>query len=244
MKKEFDLTQGGISKKLLNLAFPIIGTEVFQMFYNFIDMFFVGRLSSDAIAATGLAGVYIWLSVAFFLIGGMGAEIGVSQHLGKGEKETAKKYAINSVMIAIILGCLYGLVMIIFRQPLIAFLRIPEVHIIAEAASYLAIVSISTPMIFISIALASAFEGAGNAKFPFYIKSGGLLLNIILSPIFIFTFSWGIQGAALATVIAQTLVCLVFLWAIKYHPSRPFTNFKYSDFLLVPFCKHIFFIWI
>ena len=227
--KEFDLTQGPILKKLLVIALPMMGTQLFQMLYNLIDMFLVGQISSDAVAATGSAGMYLWLSVAFFIIGSMGAEIGVSQNLGKKDTAMAKRFAESAGFIAIILGIVYGLAMILFADPLIRFLQIQEYEVIRDAADYLWIVSLSTPLTFLSFALNGAFNGAGNSRYSFYFKAWGLGLNIILSPLFIFVLGLGVPGAAMATVIAQVFVCLVFLWAIKYHKSRPFEEFSYKN---------------
>ena len=235
MKNEFDLTEGRILSKLLVIALPIMGTQLFQMLYNIIDMFLLGRISSDALAATGSAGMFLWLSVAFFLIGSMGAEIGVSQNLGKKDIPAAKRFAENAGFLAIVLGIFYGLAMILFAEPLIRFLQVQDPAVVRDGANYLWIVSLSTPATFLSFALNGAFNGAGNSRYSFLFKGLGLGLNIILSPLFIFTFDMGIQGAAIATTISQFFVCFIFLWAIKFHPSRPFKTFSYRR--LFKFCK-------
>ena len=84
--KKHDLTQGGILKKLLQVAVPIMGTQFMQMAYNLTDMFWLGRTEQSvvAVAASGLAGMYLWLSMALLMIGRMGSEIGTSQNLGSG----------------------------------------------------------------------------------------------------------------------------------------------------------------
>ena len=112
--KQFDLTEGKILNRLLLISLPIIGSNVFQMLYMFIDMFFLGRLSSDAVAASGTAGMYIWLSMALFLIGAMGAEIGVSQNLGANNPELAKRYSQNATCISLILGVFFSIILILF----------------------------------------------------------------------------------------------------------------------------------
>ena len=73
----YDLTQGSILKKLLTVALPIMGTQLMQMAYNLTDMFWLGRTENavTAVAASGLAGMFLWLSMALLLIGRMGAEI-------------------------------------------------------------------------------------------------------------------------------------------------------------------------
>jgi len=101
---KYNLVEGSIVNKLFFVAAPIVITQLFQMAYNLTDMFWLGRLSSDAVAASGTAGLFIWLSYAFFLFGRMGAEIGVSQNLGRGDKETARRFAQNAVIIGVALG--------------------------------------------------------------------------------------------------------------------------------------------
>ena len=118
----YSLTEGGILKKLLLVALPIMGTQFMQMAYNLTDMFWLGRVGSDAVAASGAAGMYLWLSFGFLLIGRMGAEIGVSQYIGRGDKESALAFSQNSGLIALVLGSAFGLAMILFNRSLIAFL--------------------------------------------------------------------------------------------------------------------------
>ena len=86
-----DLTQGGILKKILLVAVPIMGTQLLQMTYNLTDMFWLGRLpqSVTAVAASGLAGMFLWLGMALLIFGRLGAEIGVSQNLGAGNPAAA-----------------------------------------------------------------------------------------------------------------------------------------------------------
>ena len=86
-ERRYNLTEGSILQKILLVALPIIGSQFMQMTYNLTDMFWLGRLSSDAVAASGTAGFYLWLSQAFLIIARMGAEIGVAQHIGRGNRK-------------------------------------------------------------------------------------------------------------------------------------------------------------
>jgi len=229
--KGLDLTQGSILKRLIAIAAPIMAMQVFQMAYNLIDMFFLGRISTDAVAAAGSAGMYLWLSVAFFVIGQLGAEIGVSQSTGKGDEETARKYATNSILVAIILGIVIGLIAIIFSEQLISLLRIREAHVARDSAVYLRIVGFSFPFVFINSAISGVYNGVGNSKLPFYLKSIGLIFNVIITPIFIFTLGWGIIGAAVATALGHTASGLLLLFSVKHPKLCPFSDFKFKDIL-------------
>ena len=226
-----DLTQGKILNKILLMAVPLMATQFFQMMYNLIDMFLLGRIDSYSVAASGTASLYIWLTVAFFTIGRAGAEIGVSQSLGKKDVETARKYSYNACFIALLLGIFYGAILILFSSQLIGFFRLEEAHVVADAIIYLSILALCLPFNFVSFALIGAFNGAGNSKLPSIIKATGLGINIILSPLFIFTFGLGIRGAAIATVIAQVCAFLIYVFAIKYHKNRPFEEYHLRNIL-------------
>lgn len=225
-ENKFDLTQGGILNRLLIVALPVMGTQFMQMAYNLTDMFWLGRLSSDAVAASGTAGMYMWLAMGFMILGTMGLEIGVSQNTGRNDPETAHKYAQNGMLLELVIGALYGGALIIFASPLIGIFNIQEAHVAEASVSYLRIVGIGIPLLFVSAAAKSTYTSTGNSRLPFYINTVGLIVNMVLDPLMIFTFGWEIKGAAVATVIAQALVCILSVLAIKLHKNRPFATFR------------------
>lgn len=226
-KKEYDLTKGSILNKLLIIASPLMATQLFQMAYNLIDMFFVGRISSDAVAATGAAGMFLWLSVAFFIVGATGASIGVSQNKGRGDMEKARKFADNALFIALVLGTLFATAMILFTDFFIGLVGIREPHVARDAVIYLRVISFAFPIIFINNAITGAFNGSGNAKLPFYCKMGGLILNVIISPILIFVLNWGVLGAAVATAIGHGVTGIMLLVMIRHPKMSPFEDFTF-----------------
>ncbi len=223
----FDLTQGGILKKLLLVAFPIMGTQLMQMTYNLTDMFWLGRLENSvtAVAASGLAGMFMWLGMALLMIGRMGSEIGTSQNLGLGDVDAARGYAQDSARMALILGAAYGVVLIAFAGPLISLLQVKELAMFSEACAYLRIVGLGTALTYSSAAITGSFNGAGNSRLTFLANAMGLVVNMILDPLMILKWGWGVRGAAIATVIAQGVVLALFVWFAKHHPCRPFPHF-------------------
>ena len=208
------------------MAAPIVVTQVFQMAYNLTDMFWLGRLSSDAVAASGTAGLFLWLSLAFFLFGRMGAEIGVSQNLGKGDKDAARRFAQNALLIAIALGIAVGALFIVFHKQFIGFFGIQEAHVERDAREYLAIVSISLPFTFTTAAVTGIFNGAGNSRMSLVINGIGFILNMVLDPLLIFTAGLGIHGAGIATIIAQLSAAGLGIFALKKYKNRPFESIR------------------
>ncbi|MCL2839224.1 MAG: MATE family efflux transporter [Defluviitaleaceae bacterium] len=228
---KFDLTSGPIMHKLLTLSVPIMATAFMQTAHNMTNMFWLGRLGDEYVAAAGVAGQFMWLSMAFIFLCRIGAEIGVSQNMGKGDPETAKAYAQNGFMLSLGVGILYALVIFVFRSQFIDFYNIDDPYVASIAEHYLAIIALSFPFIFTHLVITSVYNGCGNAKLPFYINSAGLLLNVILSPILIFVLGWGITGAAISMVVAAVFNFILKIWAMTLYKNRPFE--KYAPFVLI-----------
>lgn len=237
--EKYDLTQGDILKKLLLVAVPIMGTQLLQMSYNLADMFWLGRVGADAVAASGTAGMYMWLSAAFLMIGRMGAEIGVSQSFGRDDRDGAKHYAQNALFLAVVLGVTFGLVLVLFRRPLVGFFAIQEAHVARYAEDYLMLVAVAMPANFVASALIGCFNASGNARTPFLVTAIGLVLNMILDPLLIFGFGWGIAGAAIATSLSQFASCAVMIIAIKRAKNRPFERFQLFARPILAFIRRI-----
>ena len=227
MESRYNLTEGGILKKLLIVAVPIMGTQFMQMAYNLTDLFWLGRMGSDAVAAVGASGMYLWLAFGFLLIGRMGAEIGVSQCLGKGDKKTAETYSQNAMLIALALGLLFGAAMVFFNKYLIAFFNFREDHVVAMAREYVFLTGLPIPFVFVTSVIIGTFNASGNSRTPFIISGIGLALNVILDPIFIFILGMGVRGAGIATVIAQAVSCSALLAVLFKSEHRPFTEFTF-----------------
>lgn len=226
-KRGYDLTGGSILKKLLLVALPLMANQLMQMSYNLTDMFWLGRSGSDAVAASGTAGMFMWFGAGLMMLGRIGCEIGVSQSLGRDEPLEAKNFAQNAVYIGGAVGLLYGLILILFRGPFIGFFGIREANVVDDARSYLLITSLAIPLNNITSVIGGAFTGSGNARTPFSVNAMGLILNIILDPLFIIRLDMGVRGAAVATILAQIVVFFLNVAVIRTHRSRPFDQFQF-----------------
>lgn len=215
MSMTANLTERGITKTLFKLALPIMGTSFVQMAYNLIDMIWVGRIGTGAVAAVGTAGFFTWLANAFILIPKIGAEVGVAQSTGQQNMREVKKYIKHSIQMVIFLALLYGLILIAFRDSFIGFFNLGDEAIIQDAISYLVIVSCGFVFFFINPVLTAIFNGYGDSKTPFIINSIGLLANLVLDPLLIMGIGpfprLGVAGAAIATIISQGIATFLFI---------------------------------
>ena len=237
---KYSLIDGSIGGKLFFVALPLIGTQIIQMAYNLTDMFWLGRLSSDSVAASGTVGLFLWLSMAFMLFGRMGAEIGVSQNLGRGDRERALSYARASIITAVVLGAVIALAYGWGRSALIGFFNIQEANVEQDAVDYLGIISIGVPFSFLASAVSGVFSGAGNTRISLIINGVGLALNMFMDPLLIFNAGMGIQGAAIATVAAQAVAACLSLLALFRYKSRPFEKVSLLERIDVKVLKQIF----
>lgn len=214
--KETSLIKGNIFAGMSRLALPIMLTSFIQMAYNMVDMIWIGRIGSGAMAAVGAAGIYMWIADSLTSVARMGGQIKVAHSVGSGENEKAKKYAAAAFQLGVLIVALYIAVIVVFNKGLIGFFRLGRAEIISSAESYLLITG--TAGIFFATLnqiFTGICTGRGNSKLPFVATSIGLVLNVILDPLLIFGLgpvpAMGVVGAAVATAAAQGVVTLIFI---------------------------------
>ena len=214
MQSVKNLTEGPIRKQLFNLAIPIMGTSFVQMAYSLTDMAWVGRIGSEAVAAIGAVGILTWMLQSFSLLNKVGAEVTVGQSIGSGNQQEAKAYAAHNLTLALIFSLMWGVIFFSLATPIVSLYKLsPEIS--AKAVEYLRIVSTAFPFVFLASAFTGVHNAAGLSKIPFYISGAGLVLNMLLDPLFILLFGWGTAGAAYATWLSQCMVILLFVYQLK-----------------------------
>ncbi len=214
MQSVKNLTEGSIRKQLFNLAIPIMGTSFVQMAYSLTDMAWVGRIGSEAVAAIGAVGILTWMLQSFSLLNKVGAEVTVGQSIGSGNQQEAKAYAAHNLTLALIFSLMWGVIFFSLATPIVSLYKLsPEIS--AKAVEYLRIVSTAFPFVFLASAFTGVHNAAGLSKIPFYISGAGLVLNMLLDPLFILLFGWGTAGAAYATWLSQCMVILLFVYQLK-----------------------------
>lgn len=222
MDKNVDLLQGPIAGTLAKLAFPIMGTSLIQMAYNLVDMLWIGRISSNAVAAVGAAGMYMWLANGITTIPRMGGQVTVGQSLGAMDRDGAVDYARGAIRMGLLLGILYGIICILFCKPLIGFFRLNSEQVVHDARMYLVITCGTIIFSFLNQIFTGILAAMGNTLVTFRATTIGLVINIVLDPLLIFGIGpfprLEVTGAALATVFAQIIVFLIYLWNVWEEP--------------------------
>lgn len=233
-----NLTQGPINKQLFNLAMPIMATSFIQMAYNLTDMAWVGRLGSEAVAAIGSVGILTWMSSSISLLNKVGSEVSVGQSIGAQNQEDARNFASHNITIALIISACWASLLFLLADPIIKIYDLNR-EITGNAVEYLRIVSTSLPFVFLSAAFTGIYNAAGRSKVPFFISGIGLIMNIILDPIFIFAFNLGTNGAAYATWLSQATVFLIFVYQLRFRDAL-LGRFPFFTSLKKKYTKRIF----
>lgn len=215
MSRNLNLTEGKIRSTLAKLALPIMGTSFIQMAYNLTDIIWLGRLSTNAVAAAGTAGFFLWFGAALVMITQVGVGVNVAQCYGRGDEEEAKKYISNGFQLDIFIAILYSIFLFTFRHNLIGFFDLNDPDVIEKAVEYLTIISFGIIFHFLNPIFSTTLNSTGNSITPFKVNTMGLIANMLLDPLLIFGFgpipAMGIKGAAIATVSAQIIVTITFI---------------------------------
>lgn len=208
--KKVDLTEGKVINVLTALALPIMGSSLLQFTYNLIDMLWVGGLGSDAVASIGSSNFFIGLGYSINSLVVIGTGIKVSHAIGKKDNEEVSKYINSGIAINFVIAIIYGLVLIALGKNFISFLNLN--NDIVERGSYYYL-AINAPILFFSFfnfLYTRIFSSFGNNGDSLKINAIGMILNIILDPIFIYIFKLGVLGAAVATLISNIVIFILY----------------------------------
>lgn len=198
------LTEGSIPKHLIRLAIPSSIGMVFNTLYNLADYWFAGKLSSDA-----LAGVSIASSVFFLLIAsGIGLQIGASAVIAPtiGEKNTVEtsRWTKEVLGLSLIASLVIMLLGVLFTKPLVLLLG-AEPNVAPFATTYIYWTLVAVPAFMLGFAAAGILMAHGDTKSNRNALALGFALNLVLNPLFMFVFGWGVAGLAIATGLIKVI---------------------------------------
>lgn len=214
---------GRILPTLLRLAGPAILSMFLYTALNLVDAFWVGRLGSAALAAVMTSLFALWILYSFADLVAVGATALVARHVGAGEIEKAGRVAYESAVLAVLASIPFVVVgglgaRLIFRS------IGAEPDVVTLGGGYLGICALAAPVIFISLVLEAIARAAGETRRPMHILSATLVMNAVLDPFLILGWgpfpALGVNGAALATVIAQVVGLVLFVRLFR-RPGAP-----------------------
>lgn len=212
--RALDLTQGNITKLILAFAFPILCSNIFQQLYNTVDTMIVGNyLGDDALAAVG-ASIAIYEFLVGFSIGvGNGFSIVVAKFYGQKNEKSLKKAVAASAILSFGLSIFIMILSSFILKPFLEILNTPSA-IIDDAYSYISIICMAVLISMTYNLISGLLRAIGNSITPLIILIIGTLLNIILDIYFVANLHLGIEGAAYATVIAQSFVVILSIFYV------------------------------
>lgn len=198
-----DLTKGNEGKLILKFAIPMLLGNVFQQLYNLVDSIIIGNyLGKEAFSAVG-ASFPIFFALISLVIGiASGTTIIIAQNFGAKKFEKVRQAIDTMYIVLFFASVLIAIVGLSFNDEIFALIKLPE-EIIPQAKKYFNIVVGGSVVMFGLNGTSATLRGLGDSKTPLYFLILATILNIGLDFLFVLGFDWGIEGVAIATVIAQ-----------------------------------------
>lgn len=210
------LAVDNIGKLMGKYAIPCIISLLVGALYNIVDQIFIANadyLGSYGNAANTVVFPLTVIALAIAVMIGDGCCAFVSLSLGQGKGDEAKKSVGNSVLLTVVLSLILTAVYLVFSDPIISmFGATVNDETFACSKEYFFWISLGIPFYMFGQAMNPIIRADGNPKFAMISTVAGAIINIVLDPIFIFVFKWGMMGAAVATVIGQIATAALSLW--------------------------------
>ena len=210
-----DLTVGEPLILILKFSLPIILGNLFQQFYNLVDIMIVGRLLGvDALAGVGATGSINFLIIGFCCGVGAGFVIPLANRYGAKDYDDLRKYFGNAVTLSSIIAVVLTTIVALLTMQILLLLNTPS-NIIQYSYSYILIIFLGIPATLAYNLVAGAVRSIGDSKTPLYLLIISCVINIFLDYLFIAPLHLGVSGAALATVLSQVMSVIMLLIVIK-----------------------------
>ncbi len=212
------MSEEKIFKLFLRFSVPAILGMVVQSLYNIVDRIFIGNIPD--VGGLAISGIGVVLPITFIILGftmlfGIGSGANISIKLGQNNKEEAEKIFGAGFFMLVIVGISITVIGLLFLNQIVNLYGADD-SIRSYATGYLRIILLGNVFNVIAFGLNSVIRAEGNAKIAMFTMLIGAITNTVLDPILIYGFNMGVEGAALATIIAQFLS---FMWTMHYFLS-------------------------
>src|SRR5687767_725387 len=224
-----DLTTGPVNRHLLKTTSFMLVTMVFQTLYFLIDLYWVGRLGTEAVAAVGIAGNLTFIVLALTQMLGVGTTTVVSHAVGRKDHEQALLLFNQSQVLAMVTGAVFLAVGLAFRWPYACAMS-ADATTASLAATYLLWFIPAMALQFALVAMGAALRAVGNFKPGMVVSTTTVIINMVLAPFLIFGWGTGrplgVAGAAISSLVA-ILIGIVWL-ATYFLPQESYLRFDFK----------------
>ena len=201
-----------VGKLLMQYAMPAIVAMVASSLYNIIDRAIIGQVvGAEAIAGLGITFPFMNLSAAFGAAVGVGASTCISVKLGQKDYQTAEHLLGNTVTLNLIVGLLFMTVSLIFLDPILRFFGASDVTL-PYARQFMEVILLGNMITHMYFGMNAVLRASGKPRHAMYAVLFTVGMNILLAVTFVWWFRWGIRGAALATILSQSMALCWQLW--------------------------------
>jgi len=199
-----------IDRELFAFALPALGGLAIDPLVSLVDTAFVGRLGATSLAALGVNTSLFSLAFFGFNFLAYTTTPMISAALGRDQRERAGELTVQALFLALLLGVFVAVLLNVLTIPLLRMMGASG-ELLPAAATYLRIRALAAPALLLLTASRGILYGHGDAGTVLRIVAVLNAVNIVLDPLFIFTFGWGLAGAAWATTLAQYTGALLFV---------------------------------
>jgi putative MATE family efflux protein len=222
------LAEERLGKLMRKYALPCIISLLVAALYNIVDQIFIANadyLGSYGNAANTVVFPLTVIALAIAVMIGDGCCAFVSLRLGQGKTADAQRSVGNAVVLSVVSGVLLCAVYLLFADPIISmFGGTVNTETFHHSQEYFFWISLGIPFYMFGQAMNPVIRSDGSPKFAMMSTLVGAVANILLDPLFIFVFRWGMMGAAVATVLGQVLTAALAVWYLTHTKSVKLTK--------------------
>lgn len=232
-----EILNGNIYKGLIKLALPLMLLNLINTLYGIVDTYFVGKIGELQVGAVSLVTPITECGISF-AAGLSAAGIAmIARALGENNKEKANQIATHLIVLAIVLGAVISSLCLIFSKQILGWLQTPS-DIYSDTRAYYIGISFDYIFLFILTIFQAIRQSCGDSKSGAKVNIIASALNVLLDPIFIFTFGLGTFGAAIATVLSKAIMCPIALHSLFKQDNLVYVSF-YESKIELPIMKKI-----
>ena len=219
LKKETDMTEGSILHHLIGFALPLLAGYVFQQLYNTVDTWVVGNfVSNEAFSAVGTVGPIINTLIGFFTGLASGAGVVISQYFGAKRYKEVEETVHTAMVMTVLLGIVFTVVGLLMTPAMLRLMKTPE-EVMPESYTYLTIYFGGLLGLMIYNMGAGILRAVGDSQRPFFYLVVSAVINTVLDLVFVLVCGMGVEGVALATILAQAISAVLVVLDMRHGGS-------------------------